>query len=273
MAIIPGIVAGFGDTSEPPPDPPPFEYPTSGLLYWFDAAEAESAAGVQAVADDPVAIWPNKGSAEDAEQPTSARRPIFRTGGLAGLPYLECDRATEQYFSDLAFSQPSGTSASSSLNPYSFFAVIDALGPLDNFPAILGNSVSNLGKMNFYFRPTANQQYRIANHTTSFSNVPAGPIITHGAVVVTDGMLRRRILTNGTLETDAIGGSLDTNAISATQFLRNTVLGAGNGFFDGRFYEFLMWDREMTTSEVADVGNALATKYGVTLSGSPPWQH
>lgn len=135
-----------------PAQPEPYFPWTANLRYRFSAGEGvhkDDAATPAADGDgDGVARWINLGSAEDALQPVTARRPIYRTGGLAGRPYLACDRTLARYFEDLAFSQPSGVT---SLDPFTVFAVTDAVADLHQFLALLGSPATNGGKVGSTF--------------------------------------------------------------------------------------------------------------------------
>jgi hypothetical protein len=130
---------------------------TANLRYRFSASEGvhKAYAATPAANGDGVARWLNLGSAEDALQPVAARRPTYHTGGLWGRPYLACDRALVQHFADLAFTQPSGVTT---LDPFTVFAVTDAVADLEQLPALLGSPASNGGKVSFWFRDPAGLQ-------------------------------------------------------------------------------------------------------------------
>ncbi|MGS4948038.1 hypothetical protein ACVDG3_21425, partial [Meridianimarinicoccus sp. RP-17] len=127
MALLFTSLLGAGDIgTAPTPPEPPFTW-TDGLAFRFDAGDGVFGAdGVTPAADgDPVARWRNLGTGADAVQGDPARRPVFRSGGSAGRPYIACHHDQNQHFEDLAFAQPAGFL---SLAPFTVFAVTDAVG-------------------------------------------------------------------------------------------------------------------------------------------------
>ena len=86
-------------------------------------------------------------------QNTSARRPTYRTGGLNGKPYLQCDKTTQQFFEDLALWGGEAT-----LDTYSraIFAVVEDVDATHG-PALFGVS-SGGTKGTFNFRSNADAQ-------------------------------------------------------------------------------------------------------------------
>ena len=120
--------AGYPVPSLPYPTGPVVQSmpPRPKLVYHFSADSgvySDVAGTVPAVNNgDAVALWRNQGNDENAVQNTAARRPTFKTGGLNGKPYLQCDKTTQQYFEDLPLWE--GTA---SLDTYSraIFAVVE----------------------------------------------------------------------------------------------------------------------------------------------------
>lgn len=98
----------------------------ANLRYRFDASYgvwADAGKTIPCAAGGPVRLWENDGLAtDDGTQATLARRPILRTGGVNGLPYLECRAVNQQFFDNLIEgSQPSGFTSSA---PYTVVAVL-----------------------------------------------------------------------------------------------------------------------------------------------------
>jgi hypothetical protein len=249
------------------PPEPPFIW-TTNLLFRFSAS-----AGVYADTDgttpadegDPVARWGNLGSSADAVQSTSARRPVYRTGGLAGRPYLECVHASQQHFGDLPFSQPSGTTA---INPFTIFVVTDAIS-LANFPSVLGSPASNGGKVAFYFREPVDQQIHWIKGNARVGNL-ANPQMIMAAIgrnaagLTSSPSTRLWVRQNrmGLFETASETQSLTSTAISATQFLRSSGISTG-GFFDGHLYEFLLYNGVLDDATTFAIEDWLMARYGL----------
>lgn len=255
-------------------DPNGVEYPvpsnlpeTHNITYWFAADH-----GVYADADKLVPCrdgqlvrrWDNLGTNEDAEQPTFANRPIFRTGGAGGRPYIEARAGMQQYFNDLAISMPSGFTA---YGTYHTTAFVVEINDLSLFPFLLGSTVSDGGKVGVYFRPTTNEQFHYHKAQWRADNLRVGPnAVVFMAGTPSVGDFRRNI--NGTYTVGPNSTSnANSTAISATQFLRCTGSGAGNnGYFDGKLYEIITWASSTGFTEAnIEVMNAyLRTKYGIT---------
>lgn len=248
----------------------PFTW-TTNLLYRFSASEevfADSAGLVLAANLDPVARWGNQGSGNDALQSTSARRPIFRTGGINGRPYLSCTNSLQQYFEDLPFTQPSGFTGYS---PYTVFAVTSGVTNLTQYPALWGSQYAAGGKAGVYFRPDANAQHHLFTSGIRIGNV-VNPQILMGAwgrnAAGNTGSIsykwvrqnRVNIFTATNQSTNA-----DSNALTAAQFLRSTGLTtpAGAGYFDGQLYEFLLYTGVLSNTDTFAIENWLATRYGI----------
>jgi hypothetical protein len=250
------------------PPEPPFIW-TTGLLFRFSASAevyADTDGTTPADAGDPVARWGNLGSPADAVQNTAARRPIFRTGGLAGRPYLECVHASQQHFGDLPFAQPFGTTA---INPYTVFAVTDAVIP-DDFPSILGSTVTNGGKVGLYFRPPAGEQIHFIKPSARVGNVANPQMIMvaigrNAAGLTTSAYARVWIRQNrvGLFEVDADAVTFNpSTAVSATQFLRSSAISTG-GFFDGHLYEFLLYNGVLDNATTFAIEDWLMARYGL----------
>ncbi len=249
------------------PPEPPFVW-TTNLLYRFSASEGVQSdeEGSPASDGDLVARWLNLGSAEDAVQTTPARRPVYRTGGLNGRAYIACDRALEQYFDDLAFSQPSGIS---NFNPFTVFVVTDAVGALDQFPAILGSPASNGGKMGFYFREPEDAQIHWVKAQIRVGNVASPQLIMaaagrNAAGTTSSPNTRFWVRQNRVgLWVDAFQSTnLISTAIASTQFLRSTGVSSG-GLFHGRLYEFLFYEGTLDNASTFAIEDWLMARYAI----------
>lgn len=257
----------FSAGAMPAPPEPGFPW-TTNLLYRFSASEGvhKDDAATPAADGDGVARWVNLGAAEDALQPVAARRPIYRTGGLAGRPYLACDRTLVQHFEDLAFTQPFGVT---SFNPFTVFAVTDAVADLDQFPSLLGSPATNGGKVGFYFRdPEAAQihwiksQIRIGNVANPQLLMAAAGRNAAGTTLSPYARFWLRQNRAGLWEATSQSSNLSSTAIAATQFLRSTG-SSTNGYFHGHLYEFLIYDGTLDDETTFAIEDWLAVRYGL----------
>jgi hypothetical protein len=268
MTLLFTTLFSSGAMAAPPlPPEPPFVW-TTNLLYRFSASEGAASDDERSPASDgdPVARWLNLGSAEDAVQTTPARQPVYRTGGLNGRPYIACDRALEQHFEDLAFSQPSGFS---NFNPFTVFVVTDAIGELDQFPAILGSPASNGGKMGFYFRDPEGGQIHWIKSQIRVGNVASPQLIMaaagrNAAGTTSSGHVRYWVRQNraGLWEAASQTSNLVSTAIASTQFLRSTGVSTG-GLFHGRLYEFLFYEGTLDDAATFAIEDWLMARYAI----------
>jgi hypothetical protein len=252
-----------------PPEPPEPDFPwTANLRYRFTASQGvhKDDEGTPAANGDGVARWLNLGAAEDAIQTVAARRPTFQAGGLAGRPYLACDRALEQHFEDLAFTQPSGVTT---LDPFTVFAVTDAVADLDQFPALLGSPASNGGKVAYWFRDPAGFQIHWVKSQIRSGDVANPQLLMaaagrNAAGTTTSAYARFWLRQNrvGAWETSSQASNLVSTAIAATQFLRSTGLATG-GYFHGHLYEFLLYEGTLDDATTFAIEDWLAARYGL----------
>jgi hypothetical protein len=251
----------------PAPPEPAFVW-TTNLLYRFTASEGvhKDDVATPAAHGDGVARWINLGSAEDALQPDAARRPTYQTGGLAGRAYIACDRALAQHFEDLAFTQPSGLT---SLDPFTVFAVTDAVTGLDQLPALLGSPATNGGKVGFWFRDPAGAQIHWIKSQIRIGDVTNPQLLMaaagrNAAGTASSPNVRFWLRQNraGLWELASQTSNLVSTAITATQFLRSTGLATG-GYFHGHLYELLLYDGTLDDETTFAIEDWLAARYGL----------
>lgn len=244
---------------------------TTNLLFRFAAnKEVWSDLGKTTLAANgtPVAAWGNLGSGADTQQTTLASRPVFRIGGLNGRPYLECVAASSQYFEDLAFTQPSGFT---SFRYFTWFAVTDQIAGLASFPSLLGSTIAAGGKVAAYFRDTADAQIHAFKSAIRIGNVASPQLMmatvgrsASGATTTPYARFWVRQNRANIFAAESQTTNPSSSAIGATQFLRSTGLGAAPlGNFNGRLYEFLLYEGTLTDATTFAIEGFLASKYGL----------
>ena len=241
---------------------------TDGLLYRFSASTAVFAdtEGTVAAGDmDPVARWGNLGAREDATQPLPASRPRLRSGGLNGRPYLSCDSGFAQCFEDLAFAQAAGTTT---IAPFTVFAVTDAIDPEDKTPALLGAPLALGGKVSLYFRAPAGEQIHWIKSQIRVGTLANPQLLmaavgrnAAGASTTPHTRLWLRQNREDIFAETSQSASLTSTAIASTQFLRSTGLAAGH--FHGHLYEFLLYDGTLDTPTTFAIEDWLMARYGL----------
>lgn len=247
---------------------------TTNLLFRFAANKnvwSDLAKTTLAANGAPVAAWSNLGSGAAAQQTTLANRPTFRTGGLNGRPYLECVAATGQFFEDIDFTQPSGFT---SFRYFTVFAVTDQVAGLTSFPALIGSNITTTGgKVAVYFRDTLDAQIHAFKSAIRVGNVSNPQLLMatvgRSALGATSNpysrfWLRQNKINIFSAETQSTNAS--SSAVATTQFLRCTGLGgAPLGNFNGRLYEFLLYEGTLSDATTFAIENFLASKYGLAI--------
>lgn len=266
------FTAGSGSLAPGAPDPDAGFAWTANLLYHFRASSgvfSDTAGTVPAGDGDPVAHWGNQGSSEDAQQSTAARRPLFRIGGLNGRPYLACDQSQQQFFEDLAFTQPSGFTA---IDPFTVFLVSDTVVPA-SYPAVLGAPAANGGKVGFYFRPPAGEQIHFVKSQVRIGTVANPQIVMatigrNAAGTTSTPAVRLWVRQNGAdiFNLSQQTSNLPSTAIAATQFLRSTGIAETGGYFDGRIYEVLLYQGTLDNATTFAIEAFLGAKYAINLA-------
>ena len=258
----PGIIASWPLGGGPPP-PVVYTPPNSAnLRYWYKTDEEvySDVAGTTLCADgDGAANWKNWGLSEDAIQTTSANRPTYKTGGLAGRPYLSLDRAVAQFFENLLdCDQPGGILGHNKLTFAAVFShlniaggsnpILMAAGSTDKARVEVLDNGAGVPRLSWWKSQVLQDDAAMLD--------PCSVIGTVRTISTFD----RNI--NGTNTTQ----SQSTNASprvgnTSTEFLRRTQNGS---YFTGRLYEFMYWNTNLAyTSSIDDVRAYFASKYGI----------
>lgn len=245
---------------------------TSNLLFRFAAnknAWSDLAKTTLAANGAPVAAWGNLGSGAAAQQTALANRPTLRTGGLNGRPYLECVASAGQYFEDIDFTQPSGLTV---FRYFTVFAVTDQVAGLASLPALLGSSVTTTGgKVAVYFRDTVDAQVHAFKPAIRFGNLSSPQLLmatvgrnAAGSTTTPYARFWLRQNRSNIFSDTSQTTNPNSSAIAATQFLRCTGLGAAPlGNFNGRIYEFLLYEGTLNDATTFAIEGFLASKYGL----------
>lgn len=241
-------------------------------LYHFDASRDvfKDTEETPAENNDTVRVWGNQGLNEDAQQSSESIRPLYKTGGLNGKPYVQGDGA--RYFEDIAFTQPAGVFT---LDPW-FVAIVTHNVDFEtqNFHGILGNSANAFAKVSFYFRDAEDNQIhlqRIANRRGNVTN----PQIIIGAVGrnsnQSDNWSRAAVYQNGNQLHDGSETQTPNGAeITATNFMRHTGLTGGSSPIIGDIYEIAIVKVENesdgpSVAAMREWERYFSVKYGITL--------
>ena len=233
--------------------------PGGSFLYHFsgDYGAFSDADGLEQCQDgDPVQLWRNRSwqGRPDAIQPTLARRPIFRTGGLNGRPYLECQRSLQQFFNDLLDTgQNSGLAGH---NPFMVAAVVE-FDDLATINPLLGGSPAGT-KSRAWVTTTG----ALSIHKNGLSSA-AGliePGVPYCITMNLQNNTNAQFRVDGPQYTVSNASNSPSTAVAASQFLRSS----GDGlFFHGKLYEFCYWRANVNTNQTYNTVRGLMEKYGL----------
>jgi len=235
----------------------------ANLRYRFDASSgvySDAGGSVPCVAGEGVQVWNNFGLAsDDGVQSTSARRPIYRTGGIGGRPYLECRQATQQYFNDLAEgSQPIGISA---FNPYTVVAVVRQTGLANS--TIFGSPDGTVRKCTVQLFDNAGSLAVKWSKNALFANLPDQ---ASGINIIA---VNKEISGTGNFGL----ADNDSNYAQVAQLTNaSSTATTGMGFFrhgastdcaDFDIYELYYYDTQVSSTDINTLMNTLRTRYGL----------
>ncbi len=252
------------------PTPLPTLPSASDIQYWFAAdydCYSDSGATTPCVNNDGIYNWLNQGVASDhGVQATSGNRPIFKTGGLNGLPYVECVAATGHWFDDLLEGdQPSGIS---SFSPYTVFVVVDNVDAT-SFRPIFGSPAVNpttIGKCSALFHNNGGNISFAMGKTDFRTTLPNRTGTLGGANVMAAkcrGSSNASRGTHAAAMTDySVANNSTSSANTTMRFLRNG--NTPSALFDGRLYEAIYYDIDLPNSDCDTVISYLQAKYGIT---------
>lgn len=220
----------------------------SNVLLWlksYDGAFSDNLT-TPATNGDPVQTMTNHNTVGSIAiaQSVLARRPIFRTGGAGGMPYLEFDPADQRHFEDFAFTLNAG---STDMTPGRFGILADVNVP--STPTILpvfGNGASDSRKNRIHIRSNAGSQFFLHNWG-AFT-------LSNGIQTLAAGY--RTFNSNSavsTVENDAgwasPGNTYPSTAITSSEFFRHTG-GTTDYWFNGKVYEVILIQDTLTDSNL-----------------------
>ena len=233
---------------------------TNGLQLWLDAADSstlfDSTTGGSTPANNgAVARWEDKsGNTNHATQGTANERPLRITNDTNGNDVILFDGANDW------FSLTSGLSLNNDIT--SFFVFKRATTRIISLS--LGLDDTNLNAYTYIWFDSANAANKEFFSTEGTPSV-IGPATTDTGLFLeetynhTQKSIPSHIIRNGTETADGTAG-LSTNVLNTVGFRAK-----GSNFMKGEICEITHYNRELTTQEITDERNRLATKWGITL--------
>lgn len=262
------VVNPYVSSAGPPPLP---SLPSlANLKYWFAGdhdAYTDVAGTTPAANNDTVGCWGNLGTEEDAVQNTGGARPVFKTGGINGLPFLQCS-GSEWFEPLLELDQPSGITA---FTPFTLWIVCDNVDVTSPSSVFAGGSLTRGGKGAFrFFSNSGVDSYQCHHQNEIRAIADSGgaralslPNIISAGKRSTNLDAYHRKLNDLAVVEDTRGVNISpTTAVTSMHFLRGT--GTDTGPFVGDVYEVLYWHGvHLSSANMAIVYAYLNGKYDI----------
>ena len=220
---------------------------------------------------DPVAQWIDRsGNNKAFSQGTLAKRPTYRATGINSLPSIEFDGIDDLLV--LAEDYLSGAEGTA-------IAVVELSASPSDTQVVLGTSDDAVGNDAIEFRAyhsaaLPNLSARVDDNTSD--NIPRGSTTVAVSTIyiqvwLSDGTAYS-LRVNGAAETVALVTGLDNgNWFSDVANKDSVSIGAAKrasevNFLKGDLAELIVYDHDLTTSELLTIETYLATRYGITLA-------
>ena len=251
------------DLDAVPSDPNALPVTVRPALYHFAADGpifTDDAGTIPPTSGDTVANWSNLGIAAQTEviQDNAVRRPVWRTGGTNGLPYLDLD--SEMWMGQL--SEIKHGFGFLSFTPYTAIAVVDQVATSGRNPILASHQSSGTQKASFdlpngdsvRFFKTANS---VSNALTDFTQPKIVAAVKRPSVAAD---FAYALNDQDRMDYDASTNN-NSDSVSSARFLRNH--GSTGVGFNGRFHELIYWDSDIGSAELSAVMDHLRTKYAL----------
>jgi len=224
------------------------------LVAWFDAADLNT---ITESSGD-LSQWDDKsGNGHHATQGVGADQPSFVTDVVNGLPVVRFNGTSD--FLDLGSVVISGTTGRT------FFLVCraDNTGTAEAMIS-LSTSGANGGRYDLTGQISLRVVAGFRQFTVSIVDASNYFVLSvwnaaSSDVSATEGRRNGTALVQASVNTQAI----DTQVSGTTRLGEN---GVSNQFYDGDLSEVIMYDRELSASEIDSVESYLAAKWGITLA-------
>ncbi len=231
----------------------------SNIFMWYKSDQlVYKDSNTLAINNDPVQLWLDQTiNTYDAEQNTLANRPVYKTGGINGLPYIEFTGGSSQYFNV--------SSLVGNNMDLSVIVVHDAVnsgGATDNEVLV---SFTNGGGGTFGFYHIDNEigfldsvAIRDGSTYTKFATAQSG-LQAYTYKFVNDA--------NGKafwLDGVSTGTPVSASGVSS---VNNATIGAHHtgsaGYYNGRIYEIIVYNNNLSPADLTNLHNYLIAKYSL----------
>lgn len=234
------------------------------LQLWLDAQRIAQAN------DTEVATWTDaSGNGYNAEQNTTAARPIYKTNQLNGLPVVRFDGVDD-------FMELVSGSLDMARNVAGLTIVAVVKYPADSSENIAFSIANDSTVSRSILLQDALNKYRAGGRrldanpfesAISTQNATAAFIIQTGVLDYTNATLNQYIngVVDGTDDPFQTAGNTSNTASSRIRVGANSVVTAGS-LLTGDIAEIIVYQRVLTANELTNVHAYLAAKWGITLA-------
>lgn len=237
----------------------------SGLSLWLDGNDP-AGTGTQPANNAAVATWVDKsGNGFNYTQATGGNQPLFKRTVIGQQSSILFDGVDD--FFERAYTAGLDTTSCT------LFVSVQSTADSANFqsPYTMRSTSSNLRGYTIYKAPTPNNVYNTLVGTNGVTwNAFTGPVLTNNVnQILTQSLVNNSAATrvNGV---NYFGNSLAYQnetalATSPSRVGAGATEGAANFFWTGYVNEIVMYNRALTSAEIALVEQYLATKWSATL--------
>jgi len=222
------------------------------LVAWFDAADVNTVTE----SSGNVSQWDDKsGNDHNATQGTASDQPTYVANAQNGLHAVRFNGTSD--FLDLGSVVISGTTGRT------FFLVANAVAT-GNTETMISLTTSSTTAERYDLNSQVSLRVQGGNIVYTVSVVGAAYVVTIRNAAssdcdVTDGRRDGVTMTVSTSSSEII----NTGTTGTTRLGERNI---GTSWYEGDLYEVIMYDRELTNTEVESVERYLAVKWGITLA-------
>ncbi|MEB3208921.1 MAG: LamG-like jellyroll fold domain-containing protein [Synechococcus sp.] len=233
----------------------------SGCIGWYDSldltAMAQNSDGTGAVAvGDQVGWWKDKSpTGANVTQGTAANRPTLTANKVGGRAALTFDGSNDNLAS------AAGYTAQNSLAGLTRILVLQNASVAAIATRVFNGGSDSLQTVSSEFRQYVNAT---ANYT-AFASIPgqSGNAMALGIYAFTYGNSAMGLRFNGATISGTVTGTIPATTGGASPTLHiGSNIGANN-FFNGPIAEYIIYNRELSVSELARVEAFLKKKWGL----------
>ena len=234
--------------------------PTHGLVLWLKADSGVYApSGVSATNEDSVGSWVDQTGNYTVSQATSANQPTYSNTVINGMPAL-------QFCGDQWLSNPSNLNLNADLTIIQVSSTSNLTTVLED-ALWLGSGGEGYNRGFGYYQDSPDSQYFDTNGIGT-----KGTVVPSANTFVAEAVSLNSTRTGVTFYRD--GSQVETGTLSGVQNLTPGItagaVGGGGHPWYGDIAEVMVYDHQLSASEMQQVSLYLANKYNISYYGAAP---